>query len=51
VYDVERGQLKDVRPIFGQTDTTVSKNSWGDVTYLQTGLRAVLTGKKRRGAR
>lgn len=29
VYDVERGQLKDIRPYFWQTDTSVSKNSWG----------------------
>jgi len=28
VYDVERGQLKDIRPYFWQTDTSVSKNSW-----------------------
>ena len=29
VFDVERGQLADIRPIFWQTDTSVSKNSWG----------------------
>jgi len=29
VYDVERGQLKSIRPILWQTDTAVSKNSWG----------------------
>jgi len=29
VYDVERGQLTDIRPLFWQTDTAVSKNSWG----------------------
>jgi alpha-L-fucosidase len=29
VFDVERGQLKDLRPYFWQTDTSVSKNSWG----------------------
>jgi alpha-L-fucosidase len=29
VYDVERGQLPDVRPVLWQTDTSVSKNSWG----------------------
>ena len=29
VYDVERGQLKDIRPMFWQTDTSVSKSSWG----------------------
>lgn len=29
VYDVERGQLDDINPVFWQTDTAVSKNSWG----------------------
>jgi alpha-L-fucosidase len=29
VFDVERGQLKDIRPQFWQTDTSVSTNSWG----------------------
>ena len=29
VYDIERGQLSGIRPIFWQTDTSVSKNSWG----------------------
>ncbi|MFC1718404.1 alpha-L-fucosidase [Candidatus Poribacteria bacterium] len=29
VYDVERGQLDDINPIFWQTDTAVSKSSWG----------------------
>jgi len=32
VFDVERGQLSDIRPKFWQTDTSVSKNSWG---YIQ----------------
>jgi alpha-L-fucosidase len=31
VYDVERGQLTDIRPLFWQTDTSISKNSWGYV--------------------
>ena len=31
VYDVERGQLRGIRPLFWQTDTSVSKNSWGYV--------------------
>ena len=31
VFDVERGQLADIRPQFWQTDTSVSKNSWGYV--------------------
>ena len=29
VYDIERGQLTDTRPLFWQTDTAVAKNSWG----------------------
>ena len=29
VFDVERGQLSDTRNLFWQTDTSVSKNSWG----------------------
>jgi len=31
VFDVERGQLGGIRPIFWQTDTSISKNSWGYV--------------------
>jgi alpha-L-fucosidase len=31
VFDVERGQLAGIRPEFWQTDTSVSKNSWGYV--------------------
>ncbi len=31
VLDLERGQLADIRPQFWQTDTAVSKNSWGYV--------------------
>ncbi|MBN1877061.1 MAG: alpha-L-fucosidase [Anaerolineae bacterium] len=33
VYDIERGQLKDINPRFWQTDTSVSKNSWGYITH------------------
>ena len=32
VFDVERGQLSEIRPEFWQTDTSVSRNSWGYVT-------------------
>jgi alpha-L-fucosidase len=32
VFDVERGQLNDIRPYFWQTDTSISKNSWSYVT-------------------
>ena len=31
VLDIERGQLADIRPLFWQTDTSVSKTSWGYV--------------------
>ena len=31
VFDVERGQLTNIRPEFWQTDTSISKNSWGYV--------------------
>ena len=31
VFDVERGQLTDIRPLFWQTDTAVAKASWGYV--------------------
>jgi len=29
VLDIERGQLKTIRPMLWQNDTSVSKNSWG----------------------
>jgi len=29
LYDIERGQLDDIRRPFWQTDTAVAKNSWG----------------------
>jgi alpha-L-fucosidase len=32
VLDVERGQLTDIRPLCWQTDTSVSKSSWGYIT-------------------
>jgi alpha-L-fucosidase len=31
VFDVERGQLPGIRPQFWQTDTSISRNSWGYV--------------------
>ncbi len=31
VLDIERGQLDGIRPLFWQTDTAISKNSWGYV--------------------
>jgi alpha-L-fucosidase len=35
VFDVERGQLADIRPHFWQTDTATAKNSWGYVRNLE----------------
>jgi alpha-L-fucosidase len=32
VLDIERGQLAAIRPLFWQTDTSVSRSSWGYVT-------------------
>jgi alpha-L-fucosidase len=32
VLDIERGQLAEIRPFFWQTDTAISKNSWGYVS-------------------
>ena len=32
VLDIERGQLAEIRKLYWQTDTSVSKNSWGYVT-------------------
>ncbi len=40
VYDIERGQLAEINPLFWQTDTSVSVNSWGYVepqTYKTAG--------------
>ena len=34
VFDVERGQLADIRPRFWQTDTAVAKNSWSYVDWM-----------------
>ena len=32
MLDVERGELADIRPLYWQTDTSVSNKSWG---YIQ----------------
>jgi alpha-L-fucosidase len=32
IFDIERGQLDDIRQPFWQTDTAVAKNSWGYTT-------------------
>lgn len=33
VFDIERGQQGDIRPLLWQTDTSVSKNSWGYISH------------------
>ena len=35
VYDVERGQMTRIRDLFWQSDTAVSKNSWGYIADHQ----------------
>ena len=35
VLDVERGQLTDIRPLYWQTDTSVSQSSWGYITHQE----------------
>jgi alpha-L-fucosidase len=44
VYDVERGQLKDLRAYFWQTDTAISKNSWGYVKDQDYKTAGVIVG-------
>jgi alpha-L-fucosidase len=44
VFDVERGQLPGIRPEFWQTDTSVSKNSWGYVEKQDYKTTASLVG-------
>src|SRR4029077_6360133 len=31
VLDLERGQLGDIRPLYWQTDTSISNKSWGNI--------------------
>ncbi len=31
VLDLERGQLDDIRPLYWQTDTSISNKSWGNI--------------------
>ena len=44
VFDVERGQLGEIRPLFWQTDTAVSKNSWGYVKNQDYKTATTLVG-------
>jgi alpha-L-fucosidase len=44
VLDLERGQLADIRPLFWQTDTAISKNSWGYVRNQKYKTAASIIG-------
>lgn len=44
VFDIERGQLSDIRPRFWQTDTAVAKNSWGYIQNQEYKTAASLIG-------
>jgi alpha-L-fucosidase len=44
VLDLERGQLADIRPLFWQNDTSVSKNSWGYVSVQDYKTSASIVG-------
>lgn len=44
VYDVERGQLAGIRPRFWQTDTSISKNSWGYVARQEYKTAGAIVG-------
>jgi alpha-L-fucosidase len=44
VFDVERGQLADLRPHFWQTDTSVGKTSWGYVANQDYKTATALVG-------
>lgn len=44
VYDIERGQTADIHPLFWQTDTSVSRNSWGYITHHEYKTSGSLVG-------
>ncbi len=44
IFDVERGQLPGIRPLYWQTDTAVAKNSWGFVKDQQYKTADALIG-------
>ena len=48
VLDIERGQLAAIRPIFWQTDTSVSKTSWGYVGQPRVQDGGLHRGRPRR---
>ena len=48
VFDVERGQLPGIRPEFWQTDTSISKNSWGYVAKQDYKTAGAIVGRPRR---
>ena len=44
VFDIERGQLADIRSEFWQTDTAVAVNSWGYIKGLEYKSAASIIG-------
>jgi alpha-L-fucosidase len=44
VLDVERGQLTGIRPLYWQTDTSVSKSSWGYIKQQEYRTAGALIG-------
>jgi alpha-L-fucosidase len=44
VYDIERGQLTGIRPLFWQTDTAICTNSWGYVKDRQYKTATAIVG-------
>ena len=54
VFDIERGQLKEIRPLFWQNDTSVAKNSWGHVEpqeYKDRDIAHPRSGRRRQQER
>ncbi|MDP9381174.1 MAG: alpha-L-fucosidase [Chloroflexota bacterium] len=44
VFDIERGQSTGLRPLFWQTDTAISKNSWGYVEHQDYKTASAIVG-------
>jgi alpha-L-fucosidase len=44
VFDIERGQVKNLRGLFWQNDTSVSKNSWGYIDGHQYKVAGDIVG-------
>jgi alpha-L-fucosidase len=50
VLDLERGQLGDIRPLYWQTDTSISNKSWGlcnERHFQVAAVRGAATGRHR----